>query len=242
MTFYDVKCKRNDKYDVWMDLWVRKHSSQSRELISVCSGQAGSTQLACAHVLLVCKVVCTLMSTFFWLLVLARMKVAFFFIVFKQKKQPKYYLVLTVQIFGIEPPLSLELELRQHMSWVPKAIIIISADGQNRRVICNIMNAPIPNFSWSFDIFCDWTSSSANCIYIICSERFWWKLCLPDVCMLLNTSKDIYVLNGFANSQLWKCFLSPMTFVIFLTTVEERRDYIRRHFVRFQSQRQICGA
>ena len=58
----------------------------------------------------------------------------------------------------------------------------------------------------------------ANCIYIICSERFWWKLCFPDVCMLLNASKDIYVLNGFANSQLWKCFLSPMTFVIFLTT------------------------
>ena len=99
VTFYDVKCKRNDKYDVWMDLWVRKHSSQSREVISVCSGQAGSTQLACAHVLLVCNVVCTLMNTFFWLLVLARMKVAFFFIVFKQKKQPKYYLVLTVQFF-----------------------------------------------------------------------------------------------------------------------------------------------
>ena len=86
----------------------------------------------------------------------------FLFIVFKQKKQPKYYLVLTVQIFGIEPPLSLELELRQHMSWVPKAIIIISADGQNQRVICNIMNAPIPNFSWSFDIFCDWSSSSCK--------------------------------------------------------------------------------
>ena len=85
-----------------------------------------------------------------------------FFIVFKQRKQPKYQLVLIVQIFGIEPPLSLEFEPRQHMSWVPIAIIIISADGQNRRVICNIMNAPIPNFSWSFDIFCDWTSSSCK--------------------------------------------------------------------------------
>ena len=43
----------------------------------------------------------------------------FFFIVFKQRKQPKYHVVLTVQIFGIEPPLSLEFEPRQHMSWVP---------------------------------------------------------------------------------------------------------------------------
>ena len=107
VTFCDAKCKRKDKYDVWMDLWVRKHSSQSIEVISVCSGPAGSTQLACERVLLVCNVVCTLMSTFFWLLVLARMKVTFFFIVIKQRKQPKYHLVLIVQIFGIEPPLSL---------------------------------------------------------------------------------------------------------------------------------------
>ena len=50
-------------------------------------------------------------------------------------------------------------------TWVgcqSKAIIIISADGQNGRVICNIMNAPIPNFSWSFDIFCGWSSSSCK--------------------------------------------------------------------------------
>ena len=151
---------------------MRKHSSQSREAISVCSGQAGSTQLACARLVGVQRRL--LLDEHFLLTSCpCQDEGDFFCFVFKQRKQPKYHLVLTVQIFGIEPPLSLEFEPRQHMSWVPIAIIIISADGQNRRVICNIMNAPIPNFSWSFDIFCDWTSSSANCIYIICFERFW---------------------------------------------------------------------
>ena len=162
VTFYDVKCKRNDKYDVWMDLWVRKHSSQSREVISVCSGQAGSTQLACGTFCWCAKSFASWWTHSSDFLSLPGWRWLSFFIIFKQRKRPKYHLVLTVQIFGIEPPLSLELELRQHMSWVPKAIIIISADGQNRRVICNIMNAPIPNFSWSFDIFCDWSSSSCK--------------------------------------------------------------------------------
>ena len=160
---YDVKCKRKDKYDVWMDLWVRKHSSQSREVISVCSGQAGSTQLACAHVLLVCKVVCTLMSTFFWLLVLSRMKVTFFLLFLNKGNNQnitsswlsKFLASSLLYRWGSSPD-------NTRVGCQSKAIIIISADGQNGRVICNIMNAPIPNFSWSFDIFCGWSSSSCK--------------------------------------------------------------------------------
>ena len=64
------------------------------------------------------------------------------------------------------------------MSWVPKAIIIISADGQNQRVICNIMNAPIQISPGLSIFFLTEALPVENCIYIICSERFLVKTLL----------------------------------------------------------------